>query len=230
MNRYGSEFQALMALALLRKSGYVRSSPFPLTDLSRAQREGRSKGGEAVQDGRPDLKLGHLSVEVARHDALSQEFEAAHLGLDQASSVIASPAFPDSPAKTAATAQGVVARDRPCRVFLPRLAVPAGRDDRRCPARRDGGVTGPRIIGPIGGDHAQGLIARDLVQQVGHNWRIADPAARDLDGPDFQRLSINPDVDLAPVSRLRRAVSLGQPLAIALDLHASAVGQQVQSA
>jgi hypothetical protein len=51
-------------------------------------RDGRTEGGEAVQDRCPDLKLYDLSVEVARHDALSQELEAAHLGLSQTSSVV----------------------------------------------------------------------------------------------------------------------------------------------
>jgi hypothetical protein len=60
------------------------------------------------------------------------------------------------------------------------------RDDRCGPARRDGGVAGAGVVGAVGCDHADGLIARDLVQQVGQHGRIADPTARDLDGPDFQ--------------------------------------------
>jgi hypothetical protein len=38
---------------------------FPRAELSRAPRERRSEGGEAVQDGCPDLKLGNLAIEVA---------------------------------------------------------------------------------------------------------------------------------------------------------------------
>jgi hypothetical protein len=62
-----------------------REFAFPWAGLSCAQREGCSQGGEVVQDGRPDLKLGDLAVEVAGRDALAQELRAPHLGLSQTS-------------------------------------------------------------------------------------------------------------------------------------------------
>ncbi len=57
---------------------------------------------------------------------------------------------------------------------------------------------------------------------------IANPAAGDLDGPDFQRFRIDPEVNLAPVPRLRRPVFLCRPLAVACRLHTGAVDQEVQ--
>ena len=39
--------------------------PFTWTELCHALRDWRSEGGEAVQYGGPDLKLGDLTVEVA---------------------------------------------------------------------------------------------------------------------------------------------------------------------
>jgi hypothetical protein len=124
--------------------------------------------------------------------------------------------------------QCFVARHRSCRVFLPRLAVLAGWDDSRCPARRDGSVAGSSVIGPDCDDHAEELISRDLVKQIGQHGRIADPATGDLDGPYFQRNRINPEVNFAPVARLRRAVFFGQPLAIAFGVNARAVDRHVQ--
>lgn len=42
----------------------------------------------------------------------------------------------------------------------------------------------------------------DQVQQVGRYGRVADPAAGDLDGPDFQGFGINPQVNQALLPRL----------------------------
>ena len=80
------------------------------------------------------------------------------------------------------------------------------------PARRDGGVTGAGIIGSICGDDAEGLVVRDLIQQVGPHGRIADPTAGDLDGKDFQGIHSDPEVNLAPVPWPGRPMFYGQPL------------------
>jgi hypothetical protein len=55
--------------------------PLSPTDLFCAARDGCSKGGEAVQNGGPDLKFGHLVVDVTGHDVLARELEASHLGV-----------------------------------------------------------------------------------------------------------------------------------------------------
>jgi len=170
-------------------------------------------GGEAVQDCGPDLKRGDLAFEVAGHDTLSRGREAASLLRpdvldDGRSSASGRPGRGD----------GNCARHRcaraPARVFLPGLAVPARRTDSGGPARRDGAVAGPGIIGPICGDDAEGLVVRDLIQQVGPHGRIADPTAGDLDGPDFQSIRSDPEVNLAPVPWPGRPMFYGQPLTI----------------
>ena len=43
------------------------------------------------------------------------------------------------------------------------------------------------IVCSICGDHADALVVRDLIQQVRQDGRVTNPAACDLDGPDFQR-------------------------------------------
>ena len=52
--------------------------PLPRTDLSRDLCDGDAERGEAVQDGNTHLELGHLTVEVPRHEALTEQFDAMH--------------------------------------------------------------------------------------------------------------------------------------------------------
>ena len=85
--------------ALLHKSADGRSFPSPGADLSYGFRDRDAERREAVQDGDTDLKLGHLTVEVTRHEALTQQFHTVHLCLDAAPAVIAAPSSPDGPAE-----------------------------------------------------------------------------------------------------------------------------------
>jgi len=41
--------------------------------------DGYAERGEAVQDGNADLELGNLTVEVPRHEALTQQFDTVQL-------------------------------------------------------------------------------------------------------------------------------------------------------
>jgi hypothetical protein len=81
--------------------------------------------------------------------------------------------------------------------------------ERRRSTRRDGSVTGAGIVGAIRGDDAEGLVVSDLPQQVRQDGHIANPAAGDFDGPDFQCLRIDPKVNLAPVPWLGWPMFLG---------------------
>ena len=160
----------------------LRSSfPFPLTDSSHALSLWRSEGREAVQDCRPDLQFGDLPVKVARHDALTEQLEAPHLGLDQASSVIPAPSPPDRAAEAAGGADGVVQGLRAGGVFQLWARVLAGGYDGAGVPRRDGGVAAPRVIRAVRSDLADGLVCGNLVQQFGQHpspvrsnrWRLA---------------------------------------------------------
>ena len=46
---------------------------------------------EKREDSRTDLELGYLTLEGARRDALAEQLEAMHLGLDETTTVIAAP-------------------------------------------------------------------------------------------------------------------------------------------
>lgn len=96
------------------------------------------------------------------------------------------------------------------------------------PCAADGRVTGVGVIGAIGRDPADGLFGRGLVQRAGHHGRVADPATGDLDRQDFQRIRVDPKMDLAPLSGLGWPMFLGKPLAIAFGFYTGAVDQQAQ--
>ncbi len=50
----------------------------------------------------------------------------------------------------------------------------------------DGVVAFARIVGAVGSDATDLLIRRDLAEQAGQNWCVADVAPCDFNGPDLQ--------------------------------------------
>lgn len=54
----------------------------------------------------------------------------------------------------------------------------------------DGIMAFSGIIGTIRGDAADLLVRRDLTEQIGQDWRVADMACGDLDGPNLQRFLV----------------------------------------
>lgn len=66
------------------------------------------------------------------------------------------------------------------------------------------------------------FIGRDLGEQLWQHGRVANVAPRDLDGPNLQRLLIDPEVDLAPQAPLGTAVLPGVPFSLAFRLVAGA--------
>lgn len=79
-----------------------------------------------------------------------------------------------------------------------------------------------RVESAVCGDAGDLLIGRDLVQKFGQHRCVAHVAGGELCRPDFQRLRISSDVDLAPDAPFRAAVPAGVPLPFALDLDAPA--------
>lgn len=212
----------------MHKSGDGWTSPFPRTDLSRDLCDGRAECGEAVQDRDPDLELCDLTVEVSGGQALPQQLDAVHLGFCATSAVVAAPSSPDGSTDAFRRPQDFVSRDRPGGIGLPEFGILAGRYDSGGPTGRDRVMALAGVEGTIGGDAADLLFGRDLVQQFWQHRRIAYVARSELRRSDFQGLLIDPDVDLAPDPAFCTAMLAGVPLAFALDLDAGAVDQQMQ--
>lgn len=89
-------------------------------------------------------------------------------------------------------------------------------------------VTLAGVVGAISRHPADFLVFRGLVEQVRQNRRIANVASGDLDGPNLQRLLVDPKVNLEPDPPLGTTVLVRIPIAVSLDLDAGAVCQQVQ--
>jgi len=62
--------------------------PYPRTDLSHDLCDGYTNGGEAVQDGDPDLELCDLTIKVPRGQVLTQQFDTAHPVFDATLAVV----------------------------------------------------------------------------------------------------------------------------------------------
>jgi hypothetical protein len=84
---------------------------------------------EAVQHGDPDMELCDLPVEVARHEALTEELDAVHLRLRAAAAMMAAP-----------WGQTARPRRRDARRASLRAAAPAVVSFQGCALRR-GGMT-----------------------------------------------------------------------------------------
>ena len=72
------------------------------------------------------------------------------------------------------------------------------------------------------------MVWGDLAEKLRQHRGVADVAGGDFDSADFQRLLIDPKVDLAPDAAFGAAVLAGVPLALAFDLDPGAVDQQMQ--
>ena len=178
--------------------GWQADLPCPRTDSSHGFSDGYAKRGDAVQDGDTDLELGHLTIEVPRHEAMTQQFHAVHFGFDAALSVIAAPSSPDCSAKAFRCAQGRVACNRSGGAGFRGLGVLAGRNNGCSTSGRDGVMALAGVERAVCGDAGDRLFARDMVGQPGQHGRVAHVTGGEFGRADLQCLRVNSDVDLAP--------------------------------
>ena len=103
-----------------------------------------------------DLDHGDLPVEVPGHERLAHQFQAVHLGLDAASSVV--------PAQISLCADRVVPSDSSGARRFPGSGICAWWDHRVSVSGRDGFVAFARVVRSVCGDTADVLVVRNLVQ------------------------------------------------------------------
>ena len=176
------------------------------------------------------MVLGGLAVGVVGGDALTQGFEAPHLGFCPASGMLAGPPHPDAATLFATVAQNCVSRDGGRAVFPPEPPVPADGDDGLGVALKDGGVAPAGVMGPVGRDRTDLLVIGDLVQQVWQGRAIALLAGGELHGPDVGCGRVHGQINLAPLAPARPPMLASVPFAIAKELDPGAIHQQVEGA
>ena len=84
------------------------------------------------------------------------------------------------------------------------------------------------VIRPVGGDAADVLIWRNLVQEFGQHGSITDAAAGDLDRPNFQRFLVEAYVYLVPYAAFGAAMFAHIPLAFTFGFDPRAVDEEIQ--
>ena len=122
-------------------------------------------------------------------------------------------------------AQGLLPHCRTGAVLLPRLGVPAWRNDRFRPTACDGVAAGAAVIGAAGGDR---LALGDLRQQAGQHGRVADLAVGELERSNLKGPLVDGQVNFAPDAPTRPAMLARVPFALTADLDPCAVPKKVQ--
>ena len=87
-------------------------------------------------------------------------------------------------------------------------------------------VNGLAIIRAVCGHRRN--VSIDLIEQFRHFGNVADIIRRQFHSDDFMRVGINAEVQLAPAAARPDAVFLIQPFALAINLEASAVDEEMQ--
>ena len=174
------------------------------------------------------MDFGGLAVRVSCRDALAERLEAAHLGLGAAAGVVPGQTLPERAAVVACGAEGFIAGLGGWAILLPRSTILADRDDCGATARDDGAVAASCIVGAICGHGADGFVVWDLVQQAWQDGAVAFPAGGELNRADVGCGGVHGQMDLAPSASSLDTMLAGLPLAVAEELDAGAIHQQVQ--
>ena len=167
--------------------------PLSQTDSAYCLCDRYANSGVAVEGGDADLDLGNLPFEVPRHERLAKQFHTMHFRLNAASAVVSAPASPHRAAQIPLRIDRIVTGNCSCARPLPGSCClqqregasrawhscvagsPHGHLGRQSPR----GIYGCRTPRPLpgrrlqsnlprgGGDTADVLIGRDLIQQLG---------------------------------------------------------------
>jgi len=84
---------------------------------------------EAIEDCSTDFEFGYLTIESARHDALTEQLETVHFRFDEAAAMIAAPFLPDGASKPLDRTERFIAGSRAGAILLPCSSVAANWND-----------------------------------------------------------------------------------------------------
>ena len=149
--------------------------------------------GESIEDCGTDFELGYLTIEGARHDALTEQLEAVHFRFDEAAAMIAAPLLPDGASKPFERIERFIAGSRAGAILLPWSSVAADRNDRMSIARSYRGMALFGVVRAVPTGTADLVIFRDLCQQIGGDRGIANRVGGDFNSPDIKRFCVDPE-------------------------------------
>lgn len=114
----------------------------------------------------------------SRHYALAEQFEAAHLGFDEAAPMIAGALLPYFSAQATRSMENGVPGLSAGALVLPWPGVLARQDNLLCGALGDGLVTSLRVIRTVATDACDDFVLDDLIEQAWQHRSVADGIVR----------------------------------------------------
>ena len=174
------------------------------------------------------MQLHHLAFKGAGHHPFAQALEAVHLGLHQATSVVAAPDFPQASPKTLASEHRLVSVGRARTFSLSNTGVFARWNQGLRPSLGNRIKATPRVIRTVCTDTGDSFVGQDFCQQLRQHGSVTNSVTGDFDGPYLPRLSVYTEVNLALCAAVLGPVLLAFPFAFTQELDARAIDQQVE--
>lgn len=171
-----------------------------------------AKVGELIDDGCPDMALGHLPVEGTGEESIPQLLEPIHHVLGDAAPVVAGGFRPACPSPGRDSGQDDIA----WMVVPPGHRIMASRNRRPGFPLGNGGVDALGVLGAIGGNLSD--FAFDLCQQMREDFAVVLVGCRHFNPDDVLGAFVDGQVDLAPGTAFADTVLANHPLALAEDL------------
>jgi hypothetical protein len=141
--------------------------------------------------------------------------------------MVARPFLPNCPATAAHCSEDGITRLRSGTLVLPWLGILARRDDRLCTTLCDRFMAELCVVDTISTDVGDAFVFADLVKQAWQHQGGAGGIASHFDSPNLQRVGIDGQVNLAPLTTVVGAALLGFPLTFAKHLDARSVDQEM---
>lgn len=188
-----------------------------------------SERDHAVEHTRTDGHFGGLRPDFACPQTVSrQRLEAEHQGLGQRAPVVAAGGFPFVSTALLDDIDGLVTPGCARRTFRPRLRSIAWWNRGLCTSRGNLRVAWLTVVSAVASDGIDRRISRDLIEQVGQHFAIANVLVGHQCSTDLAGVRVHGEMDLAPGPSLGPTVLANLPLAFAVKLQPSAIDHQMQ--
>lgn len=214
---------ALCIFEIKNRSSSVRLHSGDTDGLRASERD------DAVEHADTPGHLGGPRPAFARPRTVSrQHLEAMHQGVDQRALVIAAGDFPFAPPVLLDDNYGLVTPGCARRTFGPRHRSIAWWNRGLCASRGNLRMARLDVVSAVASDDIDRRISRDLIEQVGQHFTIANALVGYQCDPDLALVRLKGDIDLAPSPGLVPTGLANFPLALARKLQPSAIDHRMQ--